>query len=137
MESKLCNNPKCGKDFEGESLYCSPACYLEHQTDLATVEEKPMVPESFFKITEMEIQKVNLLPGDTLMVTIKNDDIHQFALDSLRKQFLSIFPNNRTFIFGMGNDGDVKFAVVSQPEVSYCSNCDCGKKKAAEEKGKV
>ena len=90
--------------------------------------------ETEFRLKELDVQRINLQPGDVLMVTLKHDDINQSSMEALRRQFKVVFPNNRTFIFGMGSDGDVKLAVVNEaPIVSYCNNCDCGKKELAEQ----
>ena len=86
----------------------------------------------------VEVQRVGLKEGDVLMVTVKNDDMSQAALDALRYQLSLVFPSNKVFIFGMGTGDDVKFTAVSKEEVAklenvgYCSNCNCGKKERAE-----
>ena len=130
---KECENNLCGKEFEGESLYCSDECYLE-----ATTMPEPVTKEyvdilaRMVKLNEVEAVKLNLQPGDTLMVTVKHDEVSQESLNQLRKQIASVFPNNKVFVFNVGTDGDIKFAVVNEPKVSYYSDCNCGKKEAAE-----
>jgi len=145
-----CQNPNCKNEEVNNSLYCSDNCFLEDQKDWdeGNVEHKipvPVYPENhgYVKLNEVTVQRINLEPGDTLMVTVKNDDISAFALDMLQKKFKEVYPNNKVFIFGMGTDGDVKLAVVSEPkkgyscdEINYCSDCDCGKKERAEAKQK-
>lgn len=83
-------------------------------------------------INEIEAQKINLQPGDVLMVTINHADLEQEGMMRLRDQFKRVFPNNEIMVFGMGGEGYVKFTVATQPKVGYCSNCDCGKKEEAE-----
>ena len=139
MKSKLCEYPGCGKSFDeeysGNAAYCSHECEEDHKAaKAAPLPEPPMTPESFFKITEIEIQKINLSPGDTLIVTVKNDDIHPSALVELQKQFKLVFPDNKTFILGMGTDGDVKLAVVNQPESRY-DNDGCDLKESDKKNG--
>ena len=93
-----------------------------------------------YELTEVQVQKLNLQPGDTLMVTIKNNYIEPQHLAPFKKEFKRVFPNNEVFVFGMDSESEIKFAVVSQPEkpvdscapVGYCSDCNCGKKEAAE-----
>lgn len=92
-----------------------------------------------YELTEIQVQKLNLQPGDTLMVTIKNDYIEPGNLAPFKKEFKRVFPNNEVFVFGMDSESEIKFAVVTQPEtvatpvnVGYCNDCNCGKKEAAE-----
>jgi hypothetical protein len=87
------------------------------------------------KITELEVQKLNLQPGDVLMVTIRHDDVREDDLGGLRNMLRRFFPNNQAMLFAMGSEGYVKFTVASQPETSYtgyCTDCDCGKKERVE-----
>jgi len=94
-----------------------------------------------FGFDVVEVQRVNLQPGDVLMVTVKNDDLSQESVDMLRKQLQLVFPNNKVFVFAMGTSDDVQLSIVSQGEnpvaecspVGYCSDCDCGKKAQATE----
>jgi hypothetical protein len=84
-----------------------------------------------FKLNELDVQKINLKEGDTLMITIKHEEVDFADLQDLQKQFKNTFPNNKVFLFAMGSVGEVKFAVATTPEVMYCSNCNCGKKEIA------
>ena len=84
-----------------------------------------------FGFDVVEVQRVNLGPGDVLMVTVKNDDLSQESVDALRFQLQTVFPDNKVFVFAMGTNDDAKISVVSQSEVSYCSDCNCGKKEQA------
>lgn len=88
-------------------------------------------------LREMEVTKLDLQPGQTLMVTIKHEDLDQFSLQHLRLGLKRAFPNNQVMVFGMGLEGDVKFAVVnepiaSEPNLGYCGDCGCGKKERVE-----
>jgi hypothetical protein len=95
-----------------------------------------------YELTEIEVQKIDLQEGDTLMITIKNDYIEPEILNSFRDQFKQKFPNNQVFVIGMDSESEIKYAVISQPKpaldncstspVGYCSDCNCGKKEAAE-----
>lgn len=93
-----------------------------------------------FGFDVVEVQRVNLQPGDTLMVTVKNDDLSQDSVDALRKQLQVVFPDNKVFVFAMGTSDDVQLSIVSQATqenvagcstTSYCSDCNCGKKEQA------
>lgn len=107
--------PQCKKEIVDNSLYCSEIC----MADAGGAEPFVPEPQKDYELTEIEVQKINLQPGDTLMVTIKNDEITHEAMNNLRVRFKTVFPKNQVFVFGMGTDGDVKFAVVSQPEPAY------------------
>lgn len=147
VQNKCLNCHKIWDDAVGAGGYCSEVCYLEYR-DNGPMPEKTSEQERSeqikrdYEFTEVEVQKINLQPGDTLMVTIKNNYIDPDAMRSLNSEFKKRFPNNQVFVFGMDIDGDVKLAVVSQPEIKvetpvnlgYCTNCDCGKKDAAEGK---
>lgn len=110
-------------------------CYV-----CSSVEKQSEQIKKDYEFTEVEVQKLNLKPGDTLMVTIKNSYVEAEAIQLLSNQFRKTFPNNKVFVFQVDVDGEIKFAVVSQPEIKletpvnlgYCTNCDCGKKEAAE-----
>jgi len=84
------------------------------------------------KITELEVQKINLKEGDVLMGTIKHDDVTQESLSMLNDSLKLMFPLNKVALFAMGSEGYIKFTVVSQPDIGYCSDCDCGKKEIIE-----
>jgi hypothetical protein len=88
--------------------------------------------EKELQIKEVEVQKLEVLPGQVLMVTVKNDDISQDSLAELKTMLATLFPDNQVMVFGMGTSGDVKFALVNEPKISYCTDCACGKKERAE-----
>ena len=91
------------------------------------------------KFSEVELQKVNLVPGDTLIVKLKGDVFMDGDLNTLKTQLDKTFKGNKVVVFMVPNDNDITLEVVSQPEVSdcskpssYCSDCSCGKKAIAE-----
>jgi hypothetical protein len=141
--------PNCKNEFLGRSLFCSDACFLENEAK-NTEDSYPEVPkelettkpvkqastDEYYKIKTLEVQKINLQEEDVLMVTIKHDEITMESMQLLRNQFKRVFPDNEVFVMAVGTDGDVKFALVSKPEISYCSDCDCGKKERAESRQK-
>lgn len=84
------------------------------------------------KINTIDVQKINLKSNDVLLVTIKDDDVDIESLSELSKQFKFIFPNNKVAFMCVGKDDDIKFSIVSDENVGYCSGCDCGKKEKLE-----
>lgn len=92
-------------------------------------EEPPTGMQYGFDV--VEVQKVGLKPGDVLMVTVKNNDLDQDSIDALRSRLERLFPENNVFVFAMKTEDDVKFSVVTAKPVSYCSDCNCGKKEKA------
>jgi hypothetical protein len=103
-------------------------------------DEPAPAPAMQFGFDVVEVSRVNLQPGDVLMVTVKNDDLSQESVDGLRKQLQYVFPANKVFVFAMGTSDDINLSIVSEAvgkpvdcadPVSYCSNCNCGKKESA------
>ena len=88
------------------------------------------------KLNEVEVAKLDLQPGQALMVTVKHGDVDQTSLGHLQRAFGRAFPNNQVMVFGMGLEGDMKFAVVNEPvapapNLGYCTDCNCGKREAS------
>ncbi|CAM6004864.1 unnamed protein product [Sphagnum balticum] len=101
--------------------------------------EQATAPRMQFGFDVVEVQRVGLQPGDILMVTVKNDDLSQDSVDSLRNQLQAVFPNNKVFVFAMGTSDDVQLKIINdsnplaiQSNPGYCSDCDCGKKATSE-----
>lgn len=64
-------------------------------------------------IKEVEIAKLNLTPGDTLVVKVRGDDFdHAETLESLRTSLRQAFPLNRIMVFSMGKDHDLEMTVM-------------------------
>lgn len=90
---------------------------------------------SEIKINEVDVQKLNLQPGEVLVIKVKSDDISMADMNALRKNFNALFPNNKAVILGIGETGSIDLTVAKQaeyPETSFCSDCNCGKKAAYE-----
>lgn len=96
-------------------------------------------------LNEVDVQTLDLKPGQVLMVTVKHDDVSQDSLQALQRQFIKIFPDNKVLVFNVGTEGDIKLVVIDQPAapekkvdscgpVGYCEDCSCGKKEAMEAK---
>jgi len=91
-------------------------------------------------LNQIDVTKINLLPGDFLMVTIKADLSDWTILDHLSKQFQESFPNNRVIILGCGPQEKIEYSVVSDTSskgasLGYCVDCDCGKKEQESSSG--
>jgi hypothetical protein len=98
------------------------------------------IVENEISLNEVDVQKLDMKPGQILVVTIKHDDVSYESLSQLQGQFAQLIPNNKVLVFCVGTDGDLKLAVIDQPEkpvakkapISYCTDCSCGKKEQAE-----
>ena len=111
------------------------AAELAKSTQTVEINDGPgesVSPSMQFGFDVVEVQRVNLGPGDVLMVTVKNDDLSQESVNALRYQLEKVFPNNKVFVFAVGTCDDIKITIASQSETSYCSDCSCGKKEAAQ-----
>lgn len=70
-------------------------------------------------ITQVEATKINMQPGEVLVVTIKCDDVSYESLGELKERLGILFPNNKVAVFGIGTQDSVEFTVASNPEVGY------------------
>jgi hypothetical protein len=100
-------------------------------------------------LNEIDVRKLNLQPGETLVVTIKSDEITDESLYALRRGLMGYFPNNKVLVLGVGSEGSIDLTVAksvaydeSQAQsncgpgpANYCSDCSCGKKEAYEGNG--
>lgn len=116
---------------KNETYPCKPDVFSRSYN--SEYSEDTIVPDKTtesveYHLNELDVQRISLKENDALMVTIKHDDVNQESLQILQNRFKQAFPFNKTFLFAMGTEGDIKFSVVNNPEVLYCSNCDCGKK---------
>lgn len=100
------------------------------------------------KISEVEVQKLNLQPGEVLIVKVRSDEVDAESLYRLSEGFKSLIPNNKVAVMAVGENGSIDLTVVSEAEyhnskaqgcgptpADYCNNCSCGKKEAFERKG--
>ena len=93
------------------------------------------------KITEVEVTRVNLQPGDLLAVKIYADDIDESHLKALKGQLKTLFPDNKIMLFALPKGSKIEMDVLdtSMPKAtscaeptSYCNDCSCGKKERIE-----
>lgn len=100
--------------------------------------------ENELKINELDVMKLNLTPGQILIVKICADDVSQADLQQLRRQFKAVFPDNQIMLFGLPTGGEMEMSILdtevkekatncSEP-MSYCNDCSCGKKERIEGK---
>ena len=101
---------------------------------------------SEFSLNEIDVRKLNLQPGEVLVVTIKSDELTEDSMYQLRRGLMGYFPNNKVIVLGTGSEGSIDLTVAKAvaydepkacgPEpANYCSDCSCGKKEAFENKG--
>lgn len=88
------------------------------------------------QLNQVEVTKLNLQPGEVLVVTIKHDEVDSDSIRDLKEMFESVFPNNQTLILAVGKDDDIKLTSVKSIDTvrsscstgNYCDDCNCGKK---------
>lgn len=74
-------------------------------------------------------------PGEVLVVKIKSDEVTQHDIAGLSDGLGQIFTNNKVVVLSVGSEGSIDLTVAKEseyPQVSYCSDCGCGKKEAYE-----
>jgi hypothetical protein len=111
-----------------------------------------MATENDLAIKEVEVTRVNLQPGDLLMVKIYADDITPEHLTALKAQLKTLYPNNKIMLFALPIGSKIEMDVIDTrlpnplaipPGVtpvnlscaeptSYCNDCACGKKERIE-----
>jgi len=90
-------------------------------------------------LNEVDVQKLSLQPGDTLVVTVKGEEfLDEKIMGDLRDSFRKKFKNNQVevVLLAMPEDHDVKLSVIKNEAIPapYCAGCDCGKKERFEKK---
>lgn len=87
------------------------------------------------KINEVEVQKLNLQPGDVLVVKVRSDEIEGSDIRQLSVGLKDIFKNNKVVVLAVGESGQIDLTIAKEseyPQVNYCTDCSCGKKTAYE-----
>lgn len=100
---------------------------------------------SEISLNEIDVRKLNLQPGEVLIVTIKSDELTEDSMYQLRRGLMGYFPNNKVLVMGVGSEGNIDLTVArhvayDEPTAeacgpgpaNYCSDCSCGKKQAYE-----
>ena len=88
------------------------------------------------QLNQIDVTKINLQPGEILVVTIKNDDVDSNAIKALKELFNDILPSNQTVILAVGKNDDIEFTSVKSIDMiksscdtgNFCQDCNCGKK---------
>lgn len=104
--------------------------------------EENSVPTLKIGFDVAELQVIKLEEGDVLSVKLIGNDFDQATMESLQAHLAPIFPKNKVMVFTMPDGSDILFEVIKQPApkgdcsdpVSYCSDCNCGKKEQVEGK---
>jgi hypothetical protein len=128
--NRKCLHTACVNVVAEGNVYCSPECedsFREYVESMREQEASAQIKRDY-ELVIIEAQKIKLEKGDTLMVTVKNEYVEHDEIRLLSSVFKKAFPDNKVFVFNMGSDGDVKFAIASEPENTYCKDCNCGKK---------
>jgi hypothetical protein len=95
------------------------------------------------KLTEIEVSKLSLQPGDVLFFKIISSGIDDSDFQAINKVIQDRFPNNKimVMVFPPGDDLEIyqmTQAKKAQPvsncaePTSYCNDCSCGKKERIE-----
>lgn len=86
-----------------------------------------------------EVTKISLEPGDVLSVSVKTEEYYKPFMDLLTKGLREAFPNNQVFVVSMPPDNAIEFTAIKpqkkvdcSDEMSYCTDCSCGKKETIE-----
>ena len=88
-------------------------------------------------LNQIDVQKLNLQPGEVLIVTIKNNEVTQENILPLRENLSRLFPNNKVIFLLLSEDSDVNLTTISTTDTksvsscdtgNFCNDCSCGKK---------
>lgn len=89
-------------------------------------------------LKEVEVQKLNLRPGDSLVVTVRSENVDEFDVQMLAEGFRKRFPGNQIIVLTVGTQDSIGLSVVKAPLIgcasptSYCNDCNCGKREQIE-----
>lgn len=95
-----------------------------------------------FTLVEYDVQKLNMQPGDTLVVKARGDELAD-QTESLGEAIRKVFPNNRVMVFFLPGNSDLDMEILSTSlgreekqvnscnSTNYCVDCNCGKKASA------
>lgn len=92
-------------------------------------------------IREIEVQKLNVAPGEVLFVKVSGPDFDDPVIrQSFHNALSKTFPANRVFVVSLDEKHKIEFTPIAiqkeeaqgceTTEVGYCSSCNCGKKEA-------
>lgn len=74
---------------------------------------------------EVEVQKLNLQPGEVLIVQLRGEEFtnSEPEMDTLKRGFQGVFPNNRIILLAMPADHNIDLTVASESEYPTCDGC--------------
>lgn len=87
---------------------------------------------------EIEVTKLKLQPGETIVITMKIEDLAEGSMQELGRKFREMFPNNKVAVINLGLNDEIKFQTVLESascgssSTSYCNDCNCGKREQIE-----
>lgn len=90
------------------------------------------------KFNEVEVQKLNLQPGEVLIIKVKTEFIDNSQMTTLGQGMRKIFPNNKVIVLSVEPEGSIDLTIAKgseYPETQFCTDCNCGKKAAYEGEG--
>ena len=85
-------------------------------------------------LSDVEIKKISLKPGDVLAIKVRGDDIPEEELKRFSNNVQKFVPNNKVIAFSVPYDSDVQFEAISSEKnvvdcgPKACEDCSCGKK---------
>jgi hypothetical protein len=85
-------------------------------------------------IKEVEVQKLNIQPGEVLVISIKTISLEEEDLADIKRSFEQLFPNNKVVIFSMTKNSKVEFTTIKDETANLNSGC-CGDCECSETKG--
>lgn len=68
-------------------------------------------------LKEVEVQKLNLQPDETLLVTIKSDEVDMRTIEEFKRGFSQQFPNNTIAVIGVGLNDEVIYSTIKETKV--------------------
>lgn len=85
-------------------------------------------------IKEVEVNRLNLKPGETLVVKVSGEEFinNSDMLMRLKMGFETSFPDNKILLMSMPEGNRVEFDTILEESScsigKYCVDCSCGKK---------
>ena len=88
-------------------------------------------------LKEVEFQKINLAPGDTLFIQMTGDEFtnNPEQVDYFRSLMQKSFPDNKVLIMAIPSGNKVEIGSIKEAPgcgvANYCVDCNCGKKEGS------
>ena len=80
------------------------------------------------KINEVDVQKLNLQPGEVLVVKVKSDQVSADDIQSLCEGLKEFFPNNKVVVLAVEEGGDINLTTIKDScniDTNCCGECNC------------